>query len=137
LKYGHSDISNGTGFNGCYSTHIVLRKGTHIIKLPDHIIDTVGATINCALATMVNAIGSIPYHVRSFGKKALIQGDGMLGLYGITLLKEKGFEEVYCSGHHQATREDLIKSFGGIALTDGKLLLISSTAINNKLIVFF
>ena len=66
-------MNNGTGFNGCYATHIVLRKGTTVIKIPDEINDNLAASINCALATMVNCVSQIPDNVRNIAKKALIQ----------------------------------------------------------------
>lgn len=121
FKYGHAAMSSGTGFNGCYATHIIIRKGTHMIKLPDEISDGLAATINCALATMVNCVDQIPENVKRSAKKALIQGDGMLGLYGCALLKELGFEKVYCSGNQKA-RSDLITKFGAIPLDNGKSL---------------
>lgn len=49
-------MDNGTGWNGCYATHLVIREGTHIVKLPDNIPDKIGATLNCALASMTNAV---------------------------------------------------------------------------------
>ena len=35
FKYGHSALTNGSGLNGCYASHVVLRAGTHIVPLPD------------------------------------------------------------------------------------------------------
>ena len=66
-------MSSGTGFNGSYASHIILRKGTAVIKLPDVISDDLGASINCALATMVNCVGQIPNNNKKSGSKALIQ----------------------------------------------------------------
>ncbi|MCB0064393.1 MAG: alcohol dehydrogenase catalytic domain-containing protein, partial [Caldilineaceae bacterium] len=31
FKYGHAPLDNGSGLNGCYASHIVLRPGTHIV----------------------------------------------------------------------------------------------------------
>ena len=73
FKYGHASTSSGTGFNGCYATHIVIRKGTKVIKLPDEICDNLGASINCALATMVNCVSQLPNNVKKIADKALIQ----------------------------------------------------------------
>ena len=56
FQYGHSLLSDGSGWNGCYATHIVLRKGTHVCKLPSNIPNSIAAPLNCALATMVNAV---------------------------------------------------------------------------------
>ena len=58
-QYGHSLLSNGTGWNGCYASHIVLRKGTHVTKLPDNLPSRIAAPLNCALATMVNAVSPV------------------------------------------------------------------------------
>lgn len=66
-------MNNGTGFNGCYASHIVLRKGTSVIKIPDVISDNLAASINCALATMVNCVSQIPSNVKLISNKALIQ----------------------------------------------------------------
>jgi D-arabinose 1-dehydrogenase-like Zn-dependent alcohol dehydrogenase len=73
FKYGHANMSNGTGFNGCYASHIILRKGTEVIKLPDEISDELASTINCALATMVNCVDQVPQNVKKSAKKVLIQ----------------------------------------------------------------
>lgn len=111
-------MSNGSGFNGTYASHIILRKGTHIKKIPDVISDEIASSINCALATMVNCIDSLPENIRNNGKKVFIQGDGMLGLYGCALFKELGFTHVYCSGQRK-NRSDLIEKFGAIPLFSG------------------
>jgi threonine dehydrogenase-like Zn-dependent dehydrogenase len=120
FKYGHANMSSGSGFNGSYASHIVLRKGTHIKKLPNEIDDYIGSTINCALATMVNCIDSIPNNIKLNGKKALIQGDGMLGLFGCALLNDLGFEKIYCTGH-RTNRSSLVNKFGGIPLTSNDI----------------
>ena len=111
-------MSNGSGFNGCYATHIIIRKGTKVIKLPNSISDSVAATINCALATMVNSVDQIPANVKRNCNKVLVQGDGMLGLYGCVLLKEFGFKHVYCSGNHPG-RDKLIERLGAIPINIG------------------
>ncbi len=51
-------MNNGTGWNGCYATHIVIRKGTHVVKVPENIPNNLAAPVNCALGTMVNALSS-------------------------------------------------------------------------------
>ena len=66
-------MSSGTGFNGSYASHIILRKGTAVIKLPDVISDDLGASINCALATMMNCVSQIPDNCTRPGSKAVIQ----------------------------------------------------------------
>lgn len=73
FKYGHAHMSNGSGFNGCYSSHIIIRKGTMMFKLPDQISDSLASSINCALATMVNCVENLPQNVKKSKKKALVQ----------------------------------------------------------------
>ena len=92
FKYGHAAITDGSGLNGCYASHIVLRRGTHIVKVPDILPDNVVAPANCALATMVNAVSRLPDPCRS----VVIQGGGLLGLYACALLRERGAEHIFC-----------------------------------------
>jgi hypothetical protein len=58
----------------------------------------------------------------------------MLGMYGIALLKEIGFKEVYCS-YKQNSREDLIKEFGAIPIFDGIRLLIYIAYVETFLLI--
>jgi threonine dehydrogenase-like Zn-dependent dehydrogenase len=114
-------MNNGTGFNGCYASHIVLRKGTHVKKVPNEINDSLASTINCALATVVNCIDNIPENIRKSGKKAFVQGDGLLGLYSCAMFKDLGFTHIYCSGQ-RSNRSPLIEEFGAIPINSGMKL---------------
>jgi putative phosphonate catabolism associated alcohol dehydrogenase len=108
FKYGHSEITNGCGLNGCYATHILLRPGTTIIPVPDNLSDELVAPANCALATMVNATEWLPTPCRT----VIIQGAGMLGLCGCALLRAKGVERVIVVDTDSA-RLELVPQFGG------------------------
>lgn len=108
FKYGHASLSDGTGLNGCYASHILLRRGTTIVPLPDTLPDEVAAPANCALATMVNATEHLPDPCRM----AVIQGAGLLGLYGCTLLRSRGVERVLVVDTN-LDRLRLVESFGG------------------------
>ena len=90
FKYGHAPIDAGGGLNGCYASHILLRSGTPWVEVPDGIESALAAPVNCALATMVAAVGSLPPP----GDLAVIQGAGLLGLYGAVLLREAGWGRV-------------------------------------------
>lgn len=118
FKYGHAAMSNGTGLNGTYATHVVLRPGTHIVSLPDSVSDTLAAPANCALATVCATLdeedGGMPVHGPR--KSALVQGAGLLGLYSCALLKHQlGFQTVYCTVRN-LRRAELVKQFGGTPL---------------------
>ncbi len=114
FKYGHASNSDGTGLNGCYASHIVLRAGTHIVKIPASLPDEVVAPANCALATVVNAVSMLPDTCSS----VLVQGAGLLGLYACALLKERGVKYVFCVDI-QEQRLAQIGRFGGIPV-DGR-----------------
>ena len=60
FKYGHAPLADGSGLNGCYASHILLRPGTHIVPIPNELPDAVVAPANCALATVINAISLLP-----------------------------------------------------------------------------
>lgn len=90
FKYGHAALSSGSGLNGCYASHVVLRAGTVVVPVPDSVSDRLAAPANCALATMVAATEPLAQG----GETALIQGAGLLGIYGAVLLRELGWKRV-------------------------------------------
>jgi putative phosphonate catabolism associated alcohol dehydrogenase len=114
FKYGHAGISDGSGLNGCYAGYIHLRGGTEIVPLPESLPDAVAAPANCALATMVEVVASLPASCES----VLIQGAGMLGLYGCALLHTRGVKCVFCTDINPR-RLSLVEAFGGVPV-DGR-----------------
>ena len=72
LQVGHIPLDVGSGFTGCYSSHIILEKGVAVIKLDDKVSDRVAAPINCALATVFSAVSVLPSDIKQTGK-ALVQ----------------------------------------------------------------
>ena len=111
FKYGHASINNGSGLNGCYASHIHIRRGTHMVKVPISVHNWAVAPANCALATMVNAVS----HMAGNPKKVVVQGGGLLGLYTCGLLKEMGVSKIFCL-EIKEERFQLIEQFGAIAV---------------------
>ncbi|MBT4498048.1 MAG: alcohol dehydrogenase catalytic domain-containing protein [Gemmatimonadetes bacterium] len=111
FKYGHASLEDGSGLNGCYASHILLRSGTHIVRIPDALRDAVVAPVNCALATAVNAVSHLPPNCRT----VLVQGAGLLGIYTCALLCERDVERIFCLDV-QETRLARVTAFGGIPL---------------------
>lgn len=122
FKYGHAAMTDGSGLNGCYASHVVLRAGTHVVPLPDGVSDAVAAPANCALATMVHAVDQWQRHLAAgAGASAgtvVVQGGGLLGVYACALLRELGATTVFCVEVHD-DRFPLIEQFGG-APVDGR-----------------
>lgn len=117
FKYGHAALTDGSGLNGCYATHIVLRAGTQVLPLPVSLPDTVVAPANCALATIANALETLPDPCHC----ALVQGGGLLGIYACAWLRQRGVSQVFCTDLC-AQRLTLAEQFGGIAATPGATL---------------
>ena len=111
FKYGHAPLNDGSGLNGCYSTHILLRPGTHIVKIPECLSDALAAPVNCALATVFNAMAHLPENAR----RVLVQGAGLLGLYACAALRERGVELVLCVDI-EPSRLALIERFGAVPI---------------------
>ena len=111
FKYGHGGLSDGSGLNGCYATHVVLRSGTHLVPVPNSLSDAMVAPANCALATMIAVIESLPTQ----GERVVIQGAGLLGLYGCALLKTSGWKQVFVVDR-QPARLLAVPQFGGVPI---------------------
>ncbi|UJR10424.1 hypothetical protein I4U23_014628 [Adineta vaga] len=126
FKYGHAKLSDGSGFNGCYASYIILRRGTHVVKIPDIISDRCAAPINCSLATTMCAMEYVP---KVKNGRAFVQGDGILGLYTSAALRELGYDIVYCSGT-RIRRSEFIDRFGGIPLYNDEILVEETNKID-------
>ncbi len=111
FKYGHAPLEDGSGLNGCYASHILLRSGTHIAPIPTALSDAVIAPANCALATIINASALLPIPCRS----VLVQGAGLLGLYACALLSQRGIDRIYCMDRNYHRRQ-YSKTFGAIPI---------------------
>lgn len=112
FKYGHANMASGTGLNGTYASHVLLRAGTHIVDVPDDVSDVVAAPANCALATAAAAIDVLPEGV----DRVLVQGAGLLGLYTVALLSQRALGSIRCCDPLPARRESVAR-WGVDALT--------------------
>lgn len=109
FKYGHVGRADDGALAGTYATHMLLQAGTAAFELSDAISDAVAAPINCALATMVAALdGGVPAAART----AVIQGAGLLGLFGAALLRARGVERVLVVDVDEH-RLQHVEAFGG------------------------
>jgi len=116
MKYGHARTDDGCGLNGTYATHILLRRGTHVVKLPESLSSRVCAPANCALATVTNCLdmGRLPRY--GSNKSAVVQGAGLLGIYAVAWLKKRvGMDSVFCLDV-QPERLKTAERFGAIPM---------------------
>jgi threonine dehydrogenase-like Zn-dependent dehydrogenase len=104
-------LTDGSGLNGGYASHILLRRGTAVFAVPDELSDELVAPANCALATIVNVLSDLPRPCRT----VLVQGGGLLGVYACAMLSLRGVANVFCCDLSDQ-RLALIEEFGGMAL---------------------
>lgn len=76
FKYGHAD-DVAHPLAGGFADHVLLRRGTAIVRLPDGLSAAAAATASCAVATAAAAVGASG-GVR--GRSVVVLGAGMLGL---------------------------------------------------------
>jgi threonine dehydrogenase-like Zn-dependent dehydrogenase len=114
FKYGHASLSDGTGLNGTYATHILLRPGTTVVPLPDEVSNEVAVAANCALATMVATVRALRRH-HSPVESVVIQGAGRLGVYAAALLTEAGVPTVLCTDL-DPVRLEIAAAFGAVPI---------------------
>jgi len=111
FKYGHAATRDGSGLNGTYASHVIIRAGTHVVKLPSNVPDDWAAPANCALATVANVLEKAVMPAGP-NDKAVVQGGGLLGLYSAIWLREElGFKDVYLFDPHES-RLELARQFG-------------------------
>ncbi len=90
-KYGHLSVDEEPHFHGGFADYCYILPETGILKLPDEISDAEAAPLNCGIATMVAVTEAAEIAV---GDTVLVQGLGLLGLYGCALAKARGARRV-------------------------------------------
>ncbi len=86
-KYGHDLVEEDPHFLGGFAEYCYILPGTGILKLPDELSDEEATPINCGVATMVSVTEAAEI---ALGDAVVIQGLGLLGLYGAAMAKARG-----------------------------------------------
>jgi putative phosphonate catabolism associated alcohol dehydrogenase len=92
-KYGHAMLASHEKWTGGFADYQVLKPGTGMLRIPDHIPSRLAATIGCSTAT-VCAVLEAAGDVR--GKVVLINGAGQLGIQAALMAKSSGARQVVC-----------------------------------------
>lgn len=91
FKYGHASTAQPPRLTGGFADEIHLRPDTTLLRVPAGPTDAEVAPINCALATVAQAIEHLgPLD----GRRVLVQGAGLLGLYACAWLRAADCAEV-------------------------------------------
>jgi D-arabinose 1-dehydrogenase-like Zn-dependent alcohol dehydrogenase len=118
--YGiHIPLSDPPHLNGCYATHIMLRRGTKLMGLQDYDIDpAVLVPACCSGATTAHAFDiKRPQQ----GDTAVIQGPGPLGIFAVDLAKRSGAANIVVIGRESA-RTEICRDLGATHILDRKVL---------------
>ena len=104
--------------NGCYASHIILRRNTKILSLdgmPD-VDPAVLVSASCSGATTAKAFDLARPNV---GDTVVIQGPGPLGVYGTDLARLSGAANIVVIGATPA-RMEMCRAMGATLLLDRK-----------------
>lgn len=90
-KYGHDLVNEDPHFLGGFAEYCFIMPGTGILKLPDSISDEEATPLNCGAATMISVVEAAELED---GCSVVVQGLGLLGLYGCAIAKARGAARV-------------------------------------------
>lgn len=86
-KYGHDLVEEDPHFLGGFAEYCYIVPGTGILKLPDELSDEEATPLNCGVATMASVTEAANI---GLGDAVVVQGLGLLGLYGCAMAKARG-----------------------------------------------
>jgi alcohol dehydrogenase len=86
-KYGHMSIDTPPHHHGGFGEYCYVLPRSWMLRLPDELTDEEATPLNCGVATMmaVTEAASI-----GMGSTVVVQGLGLLGLYGAAIAKAHG-----------------------------------------------
>jgi putative phosphonate catabolism associated alcohol dehydrogenase len=90
-KYGHMSSETPPHHHGGFGEFCYIRPDSWILRLPDALSDEEAAPLNCGVATMCAVVEAAQVDI---GQTIVVQGLGLLGLYGAALAKARGAARV-------------------------------------------
>lgn len=107
-KYGHNLVADDPHFLGGFADYCYILPGTGILIVPDVISDEEAAPLNCGVSTMMSVTEAADIQM---GDTVVIQGLGLLGIYGCAIAKARGARMVI-GLDSVADRLETAKKFG-------------------------
>ncbi len=107
-KYGHMAVTTEPYHHGGFGEYCYILPRSWILKLPPDLTDEEATPINCGVATVVCVTEKAGIVM---GDAVVVQGLGLLGLYGCALAKSRGARLVI-GLDTVAARRDLALRFG-------------------------
>lgn len=116
LKYGHERIGRGWELNGGFATHVHVKAGSGITRVPEEIPAAILAPVSCATATAAAALRTATKHHPISGATVLVSGAGMVGLSIIAMAVAAGAKVVALDLAPE--RRDMALKFGAALALD-------------------
>jgi alcohol dehydrogenase len=113
-KYGHMAVTTEPYHHGGFGEYCYILPRSWILKLPSELSDEEATPINCGVATVVCVTEKAEI---AMGDAVVVQGLGLLGLYGCALAKARGARLVV-GLDNVAARRDLALRFGADQVFD-------------------
>jgi alcohol dehydrogenase len=107
-KYGHMAAATEPHFHGGFGEYCYVLPGSWILKVHPELTDEEATPLNCGVATMMAATEAAAIPV---GGAVVVQGLGLLGLYGAAIAKGRGARMVV-GVDPVAARRELAPRFG-------------------------
>lgn len=90
-KYGHMAATTAPHHHGGFGEYCYIVPRSWILRLPDVLSDAEATPLNCGVATMIAVTEAASIRI---GQTVVIQGLGLLGLYGAAIAKARGARAV-------------------------------------------
>jgi alcohol dehydrogenase len=90
-KYGHMAAATPPHHHGGFGEYCYVLPRSWILRLPDALTDEEATPINCGVATMIAVTEAAGIRM---GQSVVVQGLGLLGLYGAAIAKARGARTV-------------------------------------------
>jgi putative phosphonate catabolism associated alcohol dehydrogenase len=90
-KYGHMSVGTAPHHHGGFGEYCYILPQSWILRLPEELSDEEATPINCGVATMIAVTEAAGIRM---GQTVVVQGLGLLGLYGAAIAKARGARAV-------------------------------------------
>lgn len=113
-KYGHMSVETPPHHHGGFGEYCYILPQSWILRLPEVLTDEEATPINCGVATMIAVADAANIGI---GQTVVVQGLGLLGLYGAAIAKARGARLVI-GLDTLASRREQARRFGVDAVFD-------------------
>lgn len=114
-KYGHERIGPRWELTGGFATHVHLRAGTAIVRVPEALPAAILAPASCATATAWAAVMRAAAGRSLDGLRVLVYGAGLVGLSAVAIAADEGADVTVVDPSE--SRRTFAERFGGTAQT--------------------